>query len=362
MLNRLNCGPLITVTLLSLVGCAGPRSMAERVREFEWMACDAATSSSLRGVTAPDLQTCWISGADGTVRRTLDGGGSWTAFELPDGAECDYRSIDAVNANQVWLATAGTPVRIEMTEDGGTTWVREFESDDPAIFFNALRIAGNGSVFAFSDPSSSAMLIYARDNKSGAWHSIADAIAPREGEHGYAASGSALAVGNGNHLRVGFGGGNTGTARILISDDGGATWSSAETPLAASESAGIFSLAFSDAARGVALGGDYLAPDIPAGTAAFTRSGGVRWQLAKSPPRGYRSSVVVLPGFDGNVYLATGTNGTDATVDGGRTWFAVTDEGWNALAVAGITDHAVVGWAVGSMGRVARWRIPLTLW
>ena len=77
---------------------------------------------------------------------------------------------------------------------------------------------------------------------------------------------------------------------------------------------------------------------------------------------GYRSCVVALPGFDGNVYLATGTNGTDATIDGGRTWFAVSDEGWNALAVAGIADNAVIGWAVGPSGRVARWRIPLNSW
>ncbi len=347
------------LVLVTLSGCTGSVSMSDQMRSFKWVACDAATNASLRGVVAPDLRTCWISGADGTVRRSLDGGITWTVIEVPDSAACDFRSIDAASATQVWLATAGAPARIEATVDAGSTWNREFASDDPAIFINALRVADDGRVYAFSDPTVDAMVILARKNETGAWRSVADDVAPRHGEHGYAASGSALAVSNGTYLRVGFGGGETGTARILISDDAGASWRSAETPLPASESAGVFSLAFGDVARGVAVGGDYLAPETADGTAAWTHSGGARWFASVAPPRGYRSSVIALPGFQGNVYLATGTNGTDASVDGGQNWFAVSDEGWNALAVAGLDNGTVIGWAVGADGRVAKWEVTL---
>ena len=59
-----------------------------------------------------------------------------------------------------------------------------------------------------------------------------------------------------------FGTGGLGGGRVFHSEDGGQTWSVAKTPIRHdSASAGIFSLAFSDALHGVAVGGDYMKPD-----------------------------------------------------------------------------------------------------
>ena len=81
-----------------------------------------------------------------------------------------------------------------------------------------------------------------------------------------------------------FGTGGIGGARVFHSEDSGQTWSVAKTPIRHdSASAGIFSLAFSDALHGIAVGGDYMKPDESAGTIAITVDGGKTWTRSGDP-------------------------------------------------------------------------------
>jgi len=81
-----------------------------------------------------------------------------------------------------------------------------------------------------------------------------------------------------------FGTGGVGGARVFHSEDGGQTWSIAKTPIRHdSASAGIFSLAFSDALHGIAVGGDYMKPDESAGNVVITADGGKSWSAGTLP-------------------------------------------------------------------------------
>jgi photosystem II stability/assembly factor-like uncharacterized protein len=140
-----------------------------------------------------------------------------------------------------------------------------------------------------------------------------------------------------------FGTGGVGGARVFHSEDGGQTWSIAKTPIRHdSASAGIFSLAFSDALHGIAVGGDYMKPDESAGNVVITADGGKSWSAGTLP--GYRSAV-----WCGNVCVATGTSGSDQSLDSGKSWKPVSGEGFNAI-------HG--GFAVGTNGRVATLILP----
>jgi len=44
-----------------------------------WTVQVSGTDASLRGVSAVDDRTAWVSGSKGTVLRTVDGGATWTA-------------------------------------------------------------------------------------------------------------------------------------------------------------------------------------------------------------------------------------------------------------------------------------------
>jgi photosystem II stability/assembly factor-like uncharacterized protein len=140
-------------------------------------------------------------------------------------------------------------------------------------------------------------------------------------------------------------------ARVLWSADDGQTWSSSETPLAQGKpSAGVFSLAFTDAGFGIAVGGDYLLPDTARGNAAFTTDRGRTWAAAVSPPRGYRSGVAMYAGTGRVLAIAVGTSGADYSSDGGRTWEWIDSTGFNAVQVS----PGGTAFAVGGGGRVAR--------
>jgi hypothetical protein len=126
------------------------------------------------------------------------------------------------------------------------------------------------------------------------------------------------------------------------------------------KSAGVFSLDFADARRGVAVGGDYTKEREAAGNAALSFNGGADWQAVGegSRPGGYRSGVAYVPGTRGRTLVAVGPSGSDFSADGGRTWKTLGAEGFHALSVA---PHGDVAWAVGEGGRVARLDFPSRL-
>ncbi len=110
---------------------------------------------------------------------------------------------------------------------------------------------------------------------------------------------------------------------------------------------GAFSLCLRDHEHLIAVGGDYTKPNESAGTAAWSADGGKTWTAAEKPPHGYRSAVA----WDGDLkaWITAGTNGSDISYDGGKTWQPLdgseTGGNWNALSLP---------WVVGPGGRIAK--------
>lgn len=118
---------------------------------------------------------------------------------------------------------------------------------------------------------------------------------------------------------------------------------------------GIYSVAFRDATHGVLVGGDYRAPDVADRNAAFTEDGGDTWTAVakESLPRGQRAAVAWIPG-QRDALIAVGRLGTDYSIDGGRTWVPLGDEGYYAVSFSPTGE----GYAVGADGRAARLAYP----
>ncbi|MGE3822545.1 MAG: oxidoreductase, partial [Isosphaeraceae bacterium] len=121
-----------------------------------------------------------------------------------------------------------------------------------------------------------------------------------------------------------------------------------ETPVrAGNPTSGIFSLAILGTREGLAIGGDYQAPDRAGQTLARTVDGGSTWTVVENAPRGYRSATVSSPGEAGRM-VAVGPGGGDYSVNSGRDWSPISDQGFHALSAQ--TDV----WAVGDEGKVGR--------
>jgi photosystem II stability/assembly factor-like uncharacterized protein len=122
--------------------------------------------------------------------------------------------------------------------------------------------------------------------------------------------------------------------------------------LSENESSGIFSVAFKDGENGVIVGGDYRKEVQARQNAATSNDGGRTWKLVRvSPPAGFRSAVVYVPGTAAPTLIAVGPSGSDYSVDNGATWKSLGSEGFHAASFAGPED---AGWAVGEGGRIAK--------
>ena len=319
------------------------------------MLLESPVSASLRGVHAVSEDVCWISGSGGVWLRTTDRGETWQGHVVEGAKDIDFRDVHAFGEDEALLLTAGAPARVYRTSDGGRRWAIVHQDMREGVFFDAMAFWDDSHGIAFSDPVNGVFVIVTTDDRGTTWTAIPAESIPLalEGEAGFAASGTCLAIGPDGKAWIGLGG-DTGRpgARVLRTSDFGQTWTAHDTPIRTDASSGIFSLVFLDDLTGIAVGGDYLQPDGSTANAATTSDGGLTWaRVNASPPGGYRSVVVVIDARGIKALLAAGPTGIDLSVDQGRTWSHVSDEGFHAMSFA---PGSTVGYATGAGGRIAR--------
>jgi photosystem II stability/assembly factor-like uncharacterized protein len=65
------------------------------------------TSENLRGISVISNQVAWASGTHGTYLRTIDGGNSWQATQVPGAESLDFRDVEAFSPELAYLLSAG---------------------------------------------------------------------------------------------------------------------------------------------------------------------------------------------------------------------------------------------------------------
>lgn len=316
-----------------------------------WVIHQSGTIASLRGVSAVSDRVVWASGSGGTYLTTTDGGSIWRAAIVPGAETLDFRDIHAQNASTAYLLASGPgeKSRIYKTNDSGSHWTLQFTNTDPKGFFDSIAFWDARHGLVLGDPVDGHFVVLATTDGGDHWlREQTPPALPNEGA--FAASGTCLIV-RGRHEAWFATGGEDG-ARVFHSRDGGRTWSAAQTPVRKdAASAGIFSLAFSDPRHGVAVGGDYSKPSESRNNIAVTSDGGRTWiEPAGSRPNGYRSAIAVVPGK--RMWITVGTNGSDVSFDGGKSWKLFDSGAFNAVSFASSQS----GWAVGPNGRLAEFR------
>jgi photosystem II stability/assembly factor-like uncharacterized protein len=312
---------------------------------LSWVLQHSGTTASLRGVAAVDDRVVWASGTAGTFLRTTDGGATWIARRVPGAEELDFRDVHAIDGRTAWLMASGSgeKSRIYKTADGGRTWSLQFTNPDAEGFLDAIAFWDGDHGIAMGDSVGGRVAVFATSDGGAHWERReGPAALPKEG--GFAASGTCLIV-TGSH-DAWFG---TTAARVFHSTDSGRTWTITQTPVRHDSSAsGIFSLAFSDAQHGIAVGGDYNKPDDSDHNIAVTSDGGRTWtEPAGHPPSGFRSAVAWVPAL--KAWIAVGTSGADISHDAGANWDKFSSDAFNAVSFAASGK----GWAAGPKGAVA---------
>jgi photosystem II stability/assembly factor-like uncharacterized protein len=354
-MSSASCRPPAVFVGIALLAIAwsGPSSHAQ------WTTQLSGRKARFRGLCVVDARVVWASGTQGTVLRTTDGGRDWEARPIPGASDLDVRDIHAVDDRTAYALSIGEgeKSRIYKTSDGGTTWTLQHLNRDPKGFLDALAFWDADHGLAFGDPVDGRFMVLTTDDGGKTLKTIPPEGMPpaMPGEGAFAASGTCVVVSR--EGRAWFGTGGAKASRVFRSTDRGRTWTAHETPVQAGQpSAGIFSLAFGDDERGIAIGGDYKNPGQARHVVALTSDGGRTWRRPDGrEPGGYRSAVVIVPGTRGRNVVVVGPTGTDSSTGGGESWQALGTAGFNAVGFAGPD----AGWAVGE-GVIARFdgRLP----
>ncbi|MDH3495329.1 MAG: oxidoreductase [Gemmatimonadota bacterium] len=334
----------------AMAGVALLVAMTAAAAEAQEATSVPGVAGEFRGMSARG-DVVWASGRAGTYARSTDGGVTWEAGVIP-GAETlflvDVEALDARAACVLATSFDAGVGRIYRTPDGGATWSVAYEFAHPEVFFDGLAFWDADRGVAFSDPVDGAFLVVRTTNGCGSWTEVPrkHLPTPLEGEAGFAASGTAIAVAGTRHAWIGTGGG--AVARVLLTTDSGATWTARATPMAAGPATGIFGIAFRDTLHGVAVGGNYQRPGSAAPNVLRTGDGGRTWAfVGTTAPPGVRYGAVYVPG-SGTV-VAGGPTGFGLSDDDGATWTAV-----DSAFTYGLTATGAAGWVAGPGGRIVR--------
>lgn len=321
------------------------------VFNFQWEILSTPTQSSLRGLTGVSEDIAWASGSEATVISTSDGGQNWQTytFDVPDSLQ--FRDVEAFGQDTAYILSAGMPGFIFKTTDGGQNWQRQYENKSPGIFLDGMAFWDAQRGVVMGDPLEGSFVVLRTEDGGLNWERVAaeNLPAPAEGEAGFAASGTNIVVQGTQHAWFASGGKQS---RVFRSTDGGLSWAAHKLPIIqGASSQGIFSLAFADTLKGVAVGGDFLVPDDTTRIAAYTTDGGQSWQLADQMPTGYRSGVAYFA--KDLLFIVTGTNGTDYSTDFGKTWQSLDTMSYHSIQPVPGQSAA---WLSGNAGKVAKLR------
>jgi photosystem II stability/assembly factor-like uncharacterized protein len=307
-----------------------------------------APRALLQAVSAVTPLTAWVSGHNGAVLRTVDGGEHWQLLPIAGAEKLEFRAIQAVSGTEAWAMSAGNgdASRIYHTADGGAHWTMQFSNADSAAFYDCLTFFDARHGVAFSDAAHGQTTILRTEDGGAHWALLPPASVPAAlaGEGAFSASGGCVV-----HVDARRGWVATGSpsARIFGTTDAGRTWRllAGNTPVVHAANAGWTGISFVDAKHGIGvaanIAGNY-SRDTSSAAVAITVDGGKSWSLRHRPDTpGALFGVVAVPRAGRDVALAAAIGGLMLTTDNG--------DHWTTLAKAEY-------WSVGAAGKRASGR------
>ncbi|HEY4335742.1 MAG TPA: oxidoreductase [Puia sp.] len=287
--------------------------------------------NSFRGLSVVTDKIVWVSGSNGIVGRSLDGGTTWQWIAVPGYEKRDFRDIEAFDAKTALIMAVDEPGDLLKTSDGGKTWKNVYENNTPGMFLDAMEFWNFDSGIVIGDPIKGKFFVARSFDGGDSWHEITARELPAadSGEACFAASGtnvrkldkeSACFVSGG--LR----------SRLFIRDQ------QIDLPIIQGKnSTGANSIAIQDnqklhgGRQLVIVGGDFANDTAREKNCAITDDGGKTWISPAEPPHGYRSCVEFI-GKDR--LLCCGISGVDISTDGGMHWRLISSQGFHVCRKA----------------------------
>ena len=289
---------------------------------------------SIRGMSVVTDDLVWVSGSQGTVGRTADGGKTWTWMQVKGFEKMDFRDIEAFDEKTAVIMAVGEPAFILKTYNGGSTWKTVYEDSSKGMFLDAMEFWENGNGIVVGDPIDGKIFVARTADFGVSWEKYNSKTLPQtdSGEAMFASSGTNIRKYSSQEAMVVTGGKRS---RLLMHEK----WINIPM-LQGGNSTGANSLAIWSQpprkTRIVIVGGD------------FQQDSAKAWKIPEVPPHGYRSCVEFI---SGELLVACGTSGVDISADGGKKWRLISKDSFHVCQRAK-NGNAV--YLAGSKGRIAK--------
>jgi len=300
-------------------------------------------SASIRGLSVVDDKVAWVSGSKGTIAITKDGGKTWDWQQVKGFEKSDFRDIEAFSSKEAIIMSSGTPALILKTTDGGQNWKVKYKNIDTACFFDAMDFSDGLNGYVLGDPIDGKFMLMETKDRGETWRPFKKCPNALRDEAAFAASGTCLRADK-NKLVIVTGGSR---GRVLEYSPGSNVWDYSPLPIVSGKpSQGTFSFAWSANGSKVFVGGDYVNDKKTDSVASYLTNHSNLIKSADLGPAGFQSCVEYI---SSQIFLSTGTPGSNLTTDGGKNWSKIDDASYNVCRKA---KHGKLVMLAGNNGKI----------
>ncbi len=187
--------------LLPFLCCFTPSARAQWVLQSSPVKSDLLSVSTREGAA-------WASGTNGVILHSTDGTTWKSCAALPDGAQLELRSIQAIDGNVALVVSsgAGSKSAVYRTADACKSWQPVFANPEVSGSFDSLRLVTARQLYLLGEPVQGKFALYLSQDAGATWF-IADDPG-LEAQPGESAAGSTL-LAQGAFLYFGTHGGSS---------------------------------------------------------------------------------------------------------------------------------------------------------
>lgn len=310
----------------------------------------SGTNTSLRGLSVVNENVLWVSGSNGTVGKSTNGGKNWKWLTVNGFEKNDFRDIEAFDASTAIIMAIAEPAFILKTQDGGESWKVVYENKTKGIFLDAMEFWNEQAGIVVGDPIDGKFFIARTFDGGSTWQEIPIDKRPTadSGEACFAASGTNVRALDRDEAAFVSGG---RTSRLFTRNE-----RKSLPIIQGKETTGANSLAVWDHYRlkggkkMIIVGGDFNDNASTKDNCVFTSNGGSSWKTPKTPPHGYRSCVEY---FSKREIFSCGINGVDYSDNGGQNWKWISKEGFHVCRASKLGSAFFFAGENGKVGRIA---------
>jgi len=309
----------------------------------------SGTPTSLRGLSVVNDNIVWVSGSNGIVGKSTNGGKSWKWITVKGFEKNDFRDIEAFDAATAIIISVGEPAYILKTNDGGENWKIVYENKTVGMFLDAMEFWNEKSGIVIGDPLQGRFFIARSFDGGSNWQEIPFEKRPA------ADSGEACFAASGTNIRA-----LDRDEAVFVSGGTSSRMFSKKNPvrlpiLQGKATTGANSIAVWDnyklngGKKMIVVGGDYMADSSIEKNCFISHNGGITWKAPDIPPHGYRSCVEYFSKTD--VYCC-GLNGVDYSKNGGLNWKWISKEGFHVCRKAKSGSSVFLAGNNGKIGKI----------